>query len=76
MPILEGLAVYLRVPATVLEKSAAEVSRDYVDDTTPHMKVMAGICDGMRRIVKLAGEIQMLERSLKESWETVKGGVR
>lgn len=40
------------------------------------MKVMAGICDGMRRIVKLAGEIQMLERSLKESWETVKGGVR
>lgn len=76
MPILEGLAAYLRVPATVLEKSAAEVSRDYVDDTTPHMKVMAGICDGMRRIVKLASEIQMLERSLKESWETVKGGVR
>ena len=47
-----------------------------MDDTTPHMKVMGGICDGMSRIVKLSGEIGHLEQSLRDRWKEAKEGIK
>lgn len=76
MPVLEGLAAYLHIPGDEIQKTAADTHRDYVDDTTPHMKVMEGICDGMSRIVKLSGEIRHLEQSLRDRWKEAKEGTK
>lgn len=76
MPVLEGLAAYLHIPGDEIQKTTADTHQDYVDDTTPHMKVMGGICDGMSRIVKLSGEIRHLEQSLRDSWKEAKEGIK
>lgn len=76
MPVLEGLAAYLRVPAGTLEKSAAADPGPCVDDTTPRMRVMEGVCGGMRRIIKLAADIRTLETALQDGWRSVKGGAQ
>lgn len=76
MPVLEGLAAYLHIPGDGIQKTAADTHQDYVDDTTPHMKVMEGICDGMSRIVKLSGEIGHLEQSLRDRWKEAKEGIK
>lgn len=75
MPVLEGLAAYLRIPAGTLEKSAAKEPGPCVDDTTPQMRVMEGVCDGMQRIIKLANDIRTLETALQDGWRSVKGGM-
>lgn len=75
-PVIDGLASYLRIPCQEIEKRAAESSGDHVDDTSPHMQVMAGICTGMRKIVKLADDIGMLEHSLAARWKAAKEGAR
>ena len=75
-PVIDGLASYLRIPGHEIEKCAAEAKGDHVDDTAPHMQVMAGICGGMRKIVKLADDIGMLEHSLAARWKTAKEGAR
>lgn len=74
--VLEGLAAYLHIPGDEIQKTAADTHQDYVDDTTPHMKVMEGICDGMSRIVKLSGEIRHLEQSLRDRWKEAKEGIK
>ena len=76
MPVLEGLAAYLHIPGDEIQKTAADTHQDYVDDTTLHMKVMEGICDGMSRIVKLSGEIGHLEQSLQDRWKEAKEGIK
>lgn len=76
MPVLEGLAAYLHIPGDEIQKTAADTHQDYVDDTTLHMKVMEGICDGMSRIVKLSGEIRHLEQSLRDRWKEAKEGIK
>lgn len=75
-PVIDGLASYLRIPCQEIEKRAAESSCDHVDDTSPHMQVMAGICTGMRKIVKLADDIGMLEHSLAARWKAAREGAR
>ena len=75
-PVIDGLASYLRIPGHEIEKCAAEANGDHVDDTSPHMQVMAGICTGMRKIVKLADDIGMLEHSLAARWKAAKEGAR
>ena len=73
-PVIEGLATYLRIPWQEIEKVASNSSSDYIDDTSPHMKIMSAICDGMRTIVKLANKIETLEQTLAVSWQEAKGG--
>lgn len=75
-PVIDGLASYLRIPCQEIEKRAAENSDDHVDDTSPHMQVMAGICTGIRKIVKLADDIGTLEHSLAARWKAAKEGAR
>ena len=68
VPVLEGLAKYLRVP---LEKTAANV--DFVDDRTPQIQAMQEVCTGLEGLLKLGSEITELEDVLGKIWGGMKG---
>jgi len=66
VPVLEGLAEYLRVP---MKKTASDYGAcGYVDDRTDHMKAMREICDGLGSLLKLGSEISELEHVLGTLW--------
>ena len=70
VPVLEGLAEYLRLP---MIKTAADygVCR-YIDDRTDHMKAMREICDGLGSLLKMGSEISELEHVLGTLWSGLK----
>lgn len=73
MPVINGLAEYLRVDTRSLIKKASEY-REVVDDTTPHMVAMREICDGLGATIKLATEIEELNNARDYYWDGLKRG--
>ena len=65
LPVLEGLAKYLR---TTLEKTASD---EIVDDRTELMQAMKTICNGLTDLVKLGSEIGDLEKKLGIVWKSI-----
>ena len=63
VPVLEGLASYMG--ASVPNAKTAESTEDVIDDTTPHMRAMRGICDGLSGVVKLGREIGEMQAALE-----------
>ena len=64
--VLPGMASYLNAPEGVEKLAEGTI----VDDTTPVMRRMASVCEGL---AKLAGiETSMAEATMAESWLTKK----
>lgn len=72
MPVLEGLAKYLREP---LRKTAA-LDSGFVDDTQPNLRTMQSIVSGLHTLVKQAAEIEALEKLSNFLWKGIKRAAR
>lgn len=75
IPVVQGLARYLRVEGPDLEKAAADLD-DVIDDTTPHMEAMRQICHGLGESVKLARDIAELEAAERYFMDSLKEAAR
>ncbi len=72
LPVLEGLARYLRVPLT----KEAEQDFGVINDTEPNLRTMRKIVSGLSQLVKQASEIEALEKLQALLWQGIKRAAR